>query len=333
MAGYQRPKTNIVGRSFFISLIILFFFFSACNVGVPHEPYRLNDLPEFNADSAYSFVVRQVAFGPRVPNTPAHDSCARFIEEKLRSYGLLVSTERFVALRFDSLPMWGVNIFASLRPELKHRVLLFTHWDTRFIAERDSDSLRRSMPILGANDGGSGTAVLLELARVMSQMPPDVGVDFLFFDLEDQGPAEVHSMIDFYRYWALGARYWSRHKPRGYHPLWGLEVDLVGARGARFSIEDYSLYYYGYLVKRLWEIGQALGYDTLFVDYRSRGLFDDHVIVNEYAGIRSVIIIENIPHHFFGSYWHTHRDSLQIIDANVLKAVGQTVLGAVYNVK
>ena len=320
-------------KRLFFSFLIVFFVLGSCSIDVPHKPYRLSGLPEFNGDSAYFFVQKQLSFGPRVPNSPGHDSCAMFIISTLQRYGLKVETQRFVALRYDSVQLKGVNIFASLHPEKKRRVLLFTHWDTRFMAERDADSSRINEPILGANDGGSGTAILLELARVMSMSPPEVGVDFLFLDLEDQGPEEVEALMDYYKYWALGARYWARNKPDNYNPLWGIEVDLAGAKGARFAIEDYSLYYYGFLIKRIWEIGQSLGYDTLFVDFRSRGLFDDHVIINEYAGIRSVLIVENIPHHFYGSYWHTHEDDLKVIDSKVLKAVGQTILTTIYNVK
>ncbi len=317
-----------------VSILLLFLFLLwSCNVDVPHRPYSFDHLPVFNKDSAYLFIKKQVGFGPRVPGSAAHDSCASYIVNKLRGYGLQVNEQRFFAYRYDSVLLKGTNIFASLNPQKKRRVLLFTHWDTRFMAERDTDSLLRNSPILGANDGGSGTAILLELARVMSRFPPDVGVDFLFLDLEDQGPPELKGLMDYYKYWALGARYWARYKPADYNPLWGLEIDLAGARGAKFSIEDYSLYYYGYLVKRIWDIAQNLGYDTLFVDYRSRGLFDDHVVINEYGHIRSVLIIENIPHRFFGSYWHTHRDSLEIIDPGVLEAVGHTVLATIYNVK
>ncbi len=315
-----------------ISMLILSLLV-ACNIGVPHQPYKLSGIPKFDKDSAYSFIEKQVSYGPRVPGSAAHDSCALFLISKLKSYGLTVDTQRFSAIRYDSLPLSGINIFASLNPEKKRRILLFAHWDSRFMAERDTDSLMRHRPILGANDGGSGTAVLLELARVMSKHPPKIGVDFLFLDLEDQGPVETKALLDFYKYWGLGAKYWAIHKPPAYKPLWGLELDLVGAKKAKFSIEDYSLYYYGYLIKKIWEIGQTLGYDTLFVEYRSHGLFDDHVVINEYAHIRSVLIIENLPHKYFGSYWHTHQDNMQIIDSNVLGAVGQTVLTTIYNIR
>ncbi len=307
--------------------------FSGCIRSVPHDKFNLDNVPSFNSDSAFELIRRQVMFGPRVPNTPAHDSCAQFIMQKLLSYGFDVDTMSFTIMRYDSVPMHCTNIFASFNPSLHRRILLFTHWDSRFIADKDKDSILRNLPVPGANDGGSGTAVLMEIARLIASQPPQVGVDLLFLDAEDQGPPDFVRLEDFEKYWARGASYWVDHKPKGYKPMWALGLDLVGAKNTRFAIEDNSLYFYGYLIKRIWDIADSLGYDTLFIQRRTRGLMNDHIILFQKAHIRSVMISENIPGHIYGNYWHTHKDSLDIIDPKVLKAVGQTVVTLIYNVR
>lgn len=284
--------------------------------------------PAFNADSAYVYVEKQVDFGPRVPNTPAHTACGNFLIAELERIGAQVRVQEFEAEAFDGTVLNGRNIMASLKPEASKRILLAAHWDTRPFADQDDE--RQDEPILGANDGGSGTAVLLEIARTIRQAAkkPEVGVDILLFDLEDYGKSDVRNS------YCLGSQHWSRNKmPQNYSAFFGILLDMVGAKNAQFYKEAISMQYAPKVADKVWDIGQQMGYASYFIDQRADGITDDHYYVNTIANIPMIDIIEHDPQteKFFGSYWHTHDDNLEVIDRQTLKAVGQTVLGVLYN--
>jgi glutaminyl-peptide cyclotransferase len=199
--------------------------------------------PIFNGDSAYHFVATQVAFGPRVPNTISHENCRNYLVNYFRSLGLTVLEQKFRMAAYNGASLSLSNIIISINPEARKRVLLAAHWDTRPFADQDSrDTLKA---IDGANDGASGVAVLMEIARVMSTYGkmPNVGVDIILFDGEDYGrPQFDHSEgVDG---WCLGSEYWSKNKHAiGYTANYGILLDMVGATGARFAREERSLYY------------------------------------------------------------------------------------------
>ncbi len=303
----------------------------SCNIPLPFNHFKLSGIPGFNADSAYNNIVSLVKPGPRVPNTPAHDSALHFITSKLKSYGYNVTVQSDTALRYDSVILNINNIFAKYPSDNKKRILLFTHWDTRFMAEYSNDSTKKHEPFSGANDSGSGVGIMLEIARLVAQNPPHVAVDFLFLDAEDQGPPYDFGVYNM-KYWCLCSKKWIEQN-KDYKPLYAIGLDMVGSKYAKFAIEDNSLYYYGYLVKKIWQAAAQLGYDTLFLDRRTHGLYNDHVVISQNSNIRAVMIVENIPGKPYGNYWHTHKDSLQIIGKKTLKAVGQTVLTVIYNQK
>lgn len=284
--------------------------------------------PAFNADSAYAFVEQQVAFGPRVPNTPEHVACGNFLIEKLRGWGAKMTIQEFRATAFDGTALNGKNIMASINPGAQKRVLLAAHWDTRPFADQDDE--RQSEPILGANDGGSGVAVLLEVARTIltAADKPNIGVDIMLFDLEDYGKSNVRNS------YCLGSQYWSANKvPAGYSAYYGILLDMVGAKDAQFYREAISMEYAPRIVERVWNMGQQMGYATHFIQQNTDGVTDDHYYVNEIAKIPMIDIIQHDPQtdNFFGAYWHTHDDNMDIISRQTLKAVGHTVLAVIYN--
>ena len=289
--------------------------------------------PEFAADSAYAHIAKQVAFGPRVPNSSAQTQCADWIVGKMKSYGLQVLTQPFEANRYDGKKLNGTNIIALYNPSATKRILIAAHWDSRSIA--DKDSVRKDEPIDAANDGASGVGVMIELARVLSQTKdkPAVGVDFVFFDLEDHG--EPHDMeAGNPLSWALGSQYWAAHlMPENYRPYYGILLDMVGAKGAVFPHEGSSMQYAPGLVRSIWATAADLGYGSHFVDMEAFGISDDHTAVNEVAKIQMIDIIDIRPANGgfdFGSYHHTHQDNLSIIDKSTLKVVGQTLLQVLY---
>ncbi len=292
--------------------------------------------PNFNPDSAYAFVAQQVDFGPRVPNTAAHAATKAWLVDKLTAYGADVQVQEFEAEAFDGTLLQLSNIIGSLYPERRKRILLAAHWDTRPFA--DKDSTRTNQPINGANDGASGVGVLLEVARAMqgADTVPRVGVDIIFFDGEDYGEpdgersnAENTNRV----WWCLGSQYWSdnKHQPN-YSAYYGILLDMVGAEEATFYQEGVSERVAPSIVKKVWTTAQQLGYGSYFVDKNSPEIIDDHVYVNYDAKIPMIDIIEYEPSNavYFGDYWHTHADDMDIISRETLEAVGETVLHVLY---
>ena len=292
------------------------------------EPIVFRSTPDFNADSAYFFIQKQVDFGPRVPNTDGHRKTRDWLIRKFESFGLEVKTQDFQARTYDNLTWDLTNIIASYNPSAKKRILLGAHWDTRRIADKDTE--RMDEPIDGANDGGSGVGVLLEIARIISALEEnlEIGIDFILFDGEDDGEPEHSNFKNNNQiWWCLGSQHWSKtpHQP-GYSAYFGILVDLVGAKGARFYREGYSMRYAKNIVNKVWNFASELGYSDFFIAKDAPEIIDDHVFVNRDAKIPMINIVEFSPNYGFGHYHHTHLDNMDIIDRRTLKAVGQTVL-------
>ncbi len=290
-------------------------------------------VPEFNADSAYAYVEAQVNFGPRVPNTPEHDACASYLENKMKSFGASVIVQKAKVKAYDDSFLRMSNIIASFQPEKKNRVMLFAHWDTRPVADYCEDPARRDDPILGANDGASGVGVLMEIGRQLGMSPSNVGVDIIFFDAEDYGTPDHLDLPRKEDSWCLGSQYWSSNMHQmGYYPRYGILLDMVGAKGAMFYKEQVSMGYAPGIVNKVWNIAHELGYASVFVNDRGGMITDDHVYVNAVAGIPAINIIQHDPETAtnFGAYWHTHDDNLDVIDKTTLKMVGHTVITTVY---
>lgn len=288
--------------------------------------------PTFSADSAYAFIEKQVSFGPRVPGTTGHANTKAWIIDQLESWNWSVQTQDFQAKTYDGLTWDLSNIIASYNPEATKRILLAAHWDTRRIADKDTE--RIDEPIDGANDGGSGVGVLMEIARVIGSgdLKPDVGIDIILFDGEDDGEPETARVRDNSQvWWCLGSQHWSQNKHTpNYSAYYGILVDLVGAKGARFYREGYSRRYASGILKKVWDHASKLGHSAFFINQDSPEILDDHLFVNEYAQIPMIDIIEFSPQYGFGHYHHTHQDNLDLIDKKPLQAVGETVLFTVF---
>ena len=326
-----------------ISLILLsifvlsgvVFYFKSCQkpAQTPTEEISLIPSPDFKADSAYAYVKAQVDFGPRVPNTKAHRECGDYLIAKLKQFGCEVISQDFVATKYDGTKMNARNIIGSINPKAEKRILLTAHWDSRSIA--DKDSVDKKSPIDGANDGGSGVGVLLEIARSIQQakQKPNIGVDIIFFDVEDHGEPEDYQGNHKVESWGLGSQYWAAHKHKeNYTAYYGILLDMVGGKGAIFPHEGESMRYAPMIVRNVWDIASRLGYSTIFVDVEGGGLTDDHTAVNDVAKIQMIDIVELHPNSpkFFWKYHHTHGDNITNIDKYTLKAVGQTVLSVLY---
>jgi len=333
-----------------LSLLFLSTFFVGCetppNVGrepiVEPEPEVF--VPPFNKDSAYQFVQKQVDFGPRVPETAEHKACSEWIKSTLESYGWQVQFQDAEIEGFENKPMKIRNIIATYKPEADERVLLCAHWDTRRMADQDTE--RKDEPILGADDGGSGVGVLMELARTVSNNPLNAGIEIVLFDAEDQG--ESGSPRPPEQTWCLGAQHWSRNQhAMKVQPRFGILLDMVGRSGAQFPKEGVSLDRAGQIVNIVWNQALKLGLNELFVKEKDDQLIDDHVYINDIGGIKTIDIInrpvlrnsdgqvvmnreENRPERHFGDHWHTHKDDMKIIDRYVLESVGDVLLHVLY---
>ncbi|HNZ61982.1 MAG TPA: M28 family peptidase [Paludibacteraceae bacterium] len=321
----------------FLAFIVMAFFLVSCHPATRKttNEEKVINIPSFDADSAFSFVQHQVDFGARVPNTPAHDACANFFVSTLKGFGAQVTTQEADLRAFDGTVIHAVNIIASFHPELETRILLFAHWDTRPWADNDPKPENRKKPVLGANDGASGTGVLLEIARQLGKHSASVGVDIIFFDAEDWGTNNAQT-ADSDNSWCLGTQYWAKHPHKdGYHARYGILLDMVGAPQATFYREQFSEYYAAHIVDKVWSQAQNLGFGQFFINQKGGGITDDHVFVNQMAGIPSIDIIHFDPNTNtgFGSYWHTVHDDMSNIDRNTLFAVGTTLMNVIYNEK
>jgi hypothetical protein len=301
---------------------------------VPATEVNIVETPDFKADSAYHYIAQQVAFGPRIPGSEASQNTLNFLVAKLKSYGWTVTEQPFTAFRYDGKKLQGTNIIAQFQPAVAKRILLAAHWDARSIA--DKDSVRKNEPIDAANDGASGVGVLLEIARNLHEAKnkPAVGVDIIFFDLEDHGEPEDYAGEHKPNSWALGSQHWAANLvPANYSAYYGILLDMVGGKGAIFPHEGSSMQYAPGIVRSVWATAADLGYSHLFVDQDAFGISDDHTAVNEIAKIQMIDMIDlrSVNGGFeFGSFHHTHADNLENIDKSTLKAVGQTLLQVLY---
>lgn len=319
---------------------LLFPFLFACNSckqtpkvddnNPPEQPDLQVKAPIFNEDSAYAYIKKQVDFGPRVNNTAAHVKCGDWFIDFLSQRADTVFVQKVDLTGFDGKILQSRNIIASFNPDAKQRIILSSHWDTRPFA--DQDTSRKKEAIDGANDGASGVGILLEIANVLKKNKIGLGIDIILFDAEDYGaPSGVETSLE--NSYCLGSIYWSKNKHLpNYNADFGILLDMVGASNATFTKEGTSMMYASAYVNYVWSIAQQLGYSNYFTYELTGSLTDDHKFVNEIANIPMIDIIHrtNETPSGFGSYWHTHDDNIKAVNKNTLKAVGQTVLQAIY---
>ena len=300
--------------------------------------------PAFSGDSAYAFVEKQLAFGPRVPNSKGHTDCAVWLIQELRRHGAEVELQKGTLLDYAGRPQQIINIIGhfyatdssnlSLAP-----VLLCAHYDTRAWCDEEPLYEDRAYNVPGANDGASGVAVLLEVARQIglkdARKQP---VDIIFFDCEDQGTPHTYTGKQREDTWCLGSQLFAKNYTELYGanavPVYryGILLDMVGAPDAVFPREMYSLQYAQNDVEMIWRRAHALGYGRYFVDKASFPITDDHYYLN-LAGIPCVDIIHYDSNNAagFASWWHTRQDDIQNVDKTTLQAVGEVVLSVLDN--
>ena len=303
------------------------------------EPKKNIVVPQFNADSAYQYVAKQTSFGPRVPETEAHAQCAEWLTAKLNEWADTVIVQEFRTRLFNDKGIDGKNIIGVFHPEAKKRIVLCAHWDSRPYADHDPDEANTHTPIDGANDGASGVGVLLECARQfhLQALPEKLGVDIIFFDLEDYGPHQDDAETyydDRVNYWALGSQHWSK-SPHvyGYKAYYGILLDMVGGSKPNFQKEYYSQGFAAWVVNKVWRKAYDLGYRPEFSNEMGGPISDDHLPMNQVAGIPTIDIIDLQPESSNGCFpevWHTVNDNLEHIDKATLGMVGDVLLHVLY---
>ena len=282
-------------------------------------------VPKVEEDSAYFFIEKQLSFGVRVPGSDGHLKTRDWIVNTLKSYGAEVTIQEFKASFLNKKDVPSYNIIARMNPGEKKRIALFAHWDTRLIAEKDKNEALRNKPIQGAVDGASGVAALLEIARLMKANPVNLGVDFVFFDAEDQGDDSATET------WCLGSQFWSKSVQNdSSKPEMGILLDLIGSQGATYSKEEISSKMAGSIQNKVWDLAAAMGKGSLFINSPIGQITDDHFYVNTIANIPTIDIISTKPSGFFGVYHDTNNDNIKTIDKQNLASVIQVVTAVVY---
>lgn len=313
------------------SLLLMGALLAGCSQDQPRASAPLNTsttrkqmtpIPEFSGLRAFDLLLKQTSFGPRNPGSEGHRSCLAFLIGSLKGTADEVRVQEFTHPGYGGEKLRLTNVIASFNPAAASRILLCAHWDTRPRADRDDNRAKRELPILGANDAGSGVAVLLEIASLLKNAPPPVGVDIVLFDGEDYGKEGDTDM------YLLGSRYFARTKSPDYLPRFGILLDMVGDTQLDLPKEINSVRYAPDIVNLVWGTARELGI-TQFDDQTGDEILDDHVPLNE-AGIKTIDIIDFAYPDASHRYWHTHNDTPEHCSSESLAAVGTVVTHVIY---
>ncbi len=291
-----------------IPLVVFLAFFASICKGQP---------PEFDADIAFAYLEKQCSFGPRNPGSDGYKQCLEWLEGTLKGFGADVYLQHFEADEaITGITRKLTNIIAHFPTDRGSTLMLCAHWDTRAHANLDPDPSNRKEPIAGANDGASGVAVLLEIARLASENPLSRSLLIVLFDGEDMGRA-THA-----EEFALGSKYWASHQiPEPVSEA--ILLDMIGDEDLEIPIERYSELNAPDLRRELWDIAQQLDLPA-FVDRLGSGVKDDHVNL-QLVGIPAVNIID-----FDYPYWHTLEDTPDKCSPESLGQVGRLLIGYMY---
>ncbi len=289
----------------------------------PAAPIGTQSIPTFSGQRAFEILLKQTSFGPRNPNSAGHRECLNYLTATLRAAADEVRLQNFTHAGYAGETLHLTNVLASFRPGLTDRLLLCAHWDTR--PRADQDSVNREKPILGANDGASGVAILVELASLLKSHAPAVGVDLVLFDGEDYGTEGDNDN------YLLGSRHFAATKSPDYLPRFGILLDMVGDTYLELPREGYSVRYAPDVVDLVWNTARDLGIGQFVGDVGSE-IIDDHLPLNE-GGIKTIDIIDfNYPD-ATNRYWHTHQDTPEHCSPQSLEAVGTVLTRVIYTQK
>ena len=282
---------------------------------------------DFDAAAAMTYTQQQLAFGPRVPGTPAAEKAGNWITTMMRQRADTVIEQRWTHRTVEGKDLPLRNILARFNPKATNRILYLTHWDTRPTADEDPVLGNRHTPIPGANDGAAGVGLLIALGDALRKTPPNVGVDLLFVDGEDYGSFDPPAPDVL-----IGSRYFADHLPSpDYRPIFGVLWDMIGDKDLNILQEVNSVQKAPEVVSRVWETARELGYEKYFIPRVGQEITDDHIPLLE-KGLRviDVIDIDYGPLNAMGvpspSYHHTLQDTIDKISQHSLQVVGDVAL-------
>ena len=283
-----------------------------------------SNVPNFDEDNAFSYLVAQCDFGPRNPGSDGYFACLDYLITELDQSANEIILQDFSYQEQRYNKRYNLeNIIARYNPDSEFQTVISAHWDTRPWADQEDLQQDRDQPIIGANDGASGVAILLELARIMGENPPPIGVNLVFFDGEDLGvPGENET-------YCQGSRFFAKNLPIP-RPDEAINLDMVGDKQLVLPIERYSLEYHPKLVRHLWDRAKDMGLDAFIgrVDY---AIYDDHIPLNEIAGIPSIDLIDFKYPNSYANFWHTLNDIPENCSEESLGQVGDLMVDYIYN--
>lgn len=274
---------------------------------------------EFNGNTAFGYVQKQMSFGPRIPNTPGHQQEADWLLGELRQRADTVIVQEITHRLSNGQTLHLRNFIARFRPLATDRILYMAHWDTRPMADRAENLGQQRMPVPGADDGASGVAILLGVADALKARAPTgtTGVDLLFVDGEDYGDfADTNDVL-------IGSRWFAAHQPPGYQPLFAVLFDMVGDKDLQIFEEGQSVAGAPEVVQRVWRVAADLGYGHQFVPSVRHTLTDDHVSLQK-VGIHAIDVVD-----FDYPYWHTTEDTIDKVSAESLQIVGDVAVALI----
>jgi len=283
-----------------------------------------SDVPRFDEGNAFSYLVAQCDFGPRNPGSDGYYACLDYLITELDQSANEIILQKFSYQEQRYNKRYNLeNIIARFNPDAEFQTIISAHWDTRPWADQEEFRQDRDQPIIGANDGASGVAILLELARIMGENPPPIGVNLVFFDGEDLGvPGENET-------YCQGSRFFAKNLPIP-RPDEAINLDMVGDKQLVLPIERYSLEYHPKLVRHLWDRAKDMGLDAFIgrVDY---AIYDDHIPLNEIAGIPAINLIDFKYPNSYANFWHTLNDIPENCSEESLGQVGDLMVDYIYN--
>jgi hypothetical protein len=287
--------------------------------------------PKFEGKRAYNELVKQVSFGPRICGTTGHDKTKEYLFSCLKQYADLVSEQTFnFTDKHDSTIIYkGVNIVASfnLSEEVTKRILLCAHWDSRPFADNDPVFTNHKLPVPAANDGASGVAVLLEMARLFAESKPNVGIDIVLFDLEDIGEEADSTKKNTIRNpFCIGSEKFVEQNPN-YYPEYGILLDMVGDKDLRIPKEAFSAARAYNVVEKIWTAASTVG-SNVFVNENGGAVIDDHIVF-----LKKSIPVVDLIHLPFPKTWHTVNDIPEHCSSESLQKVGNVLVEVIYNEK
>jgi glutaminyl-peptide cyclotransferase len=281
-------------------------------------------IPRFDGVRAFKHLLKQCDFGPRNPGSEGYYACLNYIRDELDllTDEIILQDFSFEEKRYKKKYNLQ-NVIARFNPDAEFQTIISAHWDTRPWADQEENQQDQITPIIGANDGASGVAVLLELARIMENKPPKIGVSLIFFDGEDLGtPGENET-------YCQGSQYFAKHLPFP-RPNEAINLDMVGDKQLSIPIERYSLEQHPKLVRHLWDRASELGL-TAFEGRVDYAIYDDHISLYEIAGIPSINLIDFKYPNSYSNYWHTLNDVPENCSEESLWQVGQLIVDYIYN--